>query len=951
MPPTFDPSVGMDLVDLASNLWQLAVLPIWLLAALQAEQIGAALRRQVPDFASGMLELRGCSVKCLLLKETDGRWSGDYIVTMADKQSGQERTVMLEGTLTAPQLRRPAYSVDSGKPVAFGSADWRCLLPEFGLELATRPPATVLVALPQLTDPEQSRALMEQAMRAGSPAYADLRLTACTPEMLSDKAGRRATICYHLEFPPELADHGWPTTVIGKTYRQDSKARNAYTGMQKLWATALAKGDIVTIAEPLAYVPELKLMLQAPIAEEQTLKELLKSTLLAGTTDQMDLLKGFVRKTATGLAAIHQSGVIHGETATVEGNVAAIRKMIGRLVVPEPALGAAAEPLLACLESYGMKHPPDPVVPTHGTFTLERVLIDREHIGIIDFDDFCMAEPALDVGLFCAAIYDAGMSSGDVAFFANRAARQARLEQLDTLCQLFVDEYTRHVPISKERVALWQALDFMRNCLNYWVKVEPAEPDTPMLVLEHMLRAMGLYEAHDQLEARRRDALKGSAGLTGVQWMLSGAEPHAALCHTLARLLPTPAQLDDCQLYRAKYKPGRHLTTYYAATIRDPVGGTAHTRHVEAIWRPSGMAHPQLALDDRTIQEDVQQRGLAAPLRQLSAVDLAWNLGLRISPLDPGFPQIARLSDPAYVCSILDQEYSVSVVRYRPGQRHVLRYDPISVAGEGGPGSLFAKIYNSDKGQRTFDVVRTVADWLESQGAPISTVRPQAYLADDQTVLYPWVSGTPLSWLLQTPGPATDAQIRLAGEALRAMHSIPLDLIALQPHSLAKEIKGIASAAEHIHPLLAATGRQITRILEQAQALHERLPQEPPGFAYGDYKSDHLWLTPNGLTLIDFDTCYLFDPAIDLGKYLSDLRWWYDSYGLQGVEQAQAIFLEGYADGAGRMDRARLYEVLVLVKTIARRIKLFDADWAERTARLIDNADQLLQNLEATIAR
>ena len=73
----------------------------------------------------------------------------------------------------------------------------------------------------------------------------------------------------------------------------------------------------------------------------------------------------------------------------------------------------------------------------------------------------------------------------------------------------------------------------------------------------------------------------------------------------------------------------------------------------------------------------------------------------------------------------------------------------------------------------------------------------------------------------------------------------------------------IASAAEHIHALLPATGAQIRAILERAEALYERLPQEPPGFAYGDFKADHLWVTAEGLTLIDFDTCYLFDQTID----------------------------------------------------------------------------------------
>jgi aminoglycoside phosphotransferase (APT) family kinase protein len=193
--------------------------------------------------------------------------------------------------------------------------------------------------------------------------------------------------------------------------------------------------------------------------------------------------------------------------------------------------------------------------------------------------------------------------------------------------------------------------------------------------------------------------------------------------------------------------------------------------------------------------------------------------------------------------------------------------------------------------------------------------------------------------------------LRQAGAALAALHRTPTTLVELQPHSFAKEIKGIASASEHVHPLLPGTGAQIKQILAAAQALHERLPQEPPAFAYGDCKADHLWVTPAGLTLIDFDTCYLSDPAIDLGKFLADIQWWYDAYGLDGVAAAQEQFLSGYGTASdGRLQRARLYEALVLTKSTVRRVKLFDHDWAPRTERLIACAGAVLDRLNAGVA-
>jgi len=452
-------------------------------------------------------------------------------------------------------------------------------------------------------------------------------------------------------------------------------------------------------------------------------------------------------------------------------------------------------------------------------------------------------------------------------------------------------------------------------------------------------------------------ALSGSAGLAGVQWLLLEAPAYEALLGALKNVLEDGTTIGAIRLQRAKYKPGRYLTTYHAVDLHG--AGGSSTRLVEVSWLPPGSADPR---GERSatlaMQAEATERGLAAPFQALLAEDAEWGMYAQIFPLDADFPKLARLADPLYVRDVLAAEaavqpsapsYRITPIRYRPGQRHVLRYDPIDAAGrvnEGG--TLFAKIYNSDKGARTFDVATRVSDWLAEQNNGISAVRPLAHIAAEGLVLYPRVVGTPLSELLRAPGPTTDAYLRASGAAIRALHQTPESLIALQPHSFAKELKGIISASEHVRPLLPATSVAIASLIERAGALHQELAQEPPAFAYGDFKADHLWVTPAGMTLIDFDTCYLADPAIDLGKFLADLQWWYDGYGLAGMAAAQEQFLAGYGPTRpDRLARARLYEALVLTKSTVRRVRLFDRDWAARTERLIGRASAVLDRLAA----
>ena len=453
------------------------------------------------------------------------------------------------------------------------------------------------------------------------------------------------------------------------------------------------------------------------------------------------------------------------------------------------------------------------------------------------------------------------------------------------------------------------------------------------------------------------EALSGGAGLTGVQWVLQAPPTRKVLRRELSAMLGAGGRLGSCRLRRVKFKPGRHLKAYYDVSVYDGSTGTASIRPIEVRWTPRGAEHLSPTPASFALEAEALSRGSTAPFARLVGDLPAWGMRIQIAPIDPAFPQLARVFDPAYVCAMLGANgwpqssaslCSVTPIRYRPGQRHVFRYDLAEA-----PGSsiltLFAKVYNSDKGTRTFAGGTHMSDWLASRAAGVAAVRPAAYVAADSVVLYPRVTGTPLVWQLRHPGRRTEHLLRDTGAALRLVQHMPEGLIELKAHSFAAEMRSIASASTHLKALLPSASARVEAILGCAQELHERLPQEPPALAYGDFKADHVWITPQGLTLIDFDTFYRFDPAIDAGKFLADLHWWYDSYGLPGVEQAQAQFLEGYAPGIppARLLRARLYEVLVLVKITARRVRLFDRDWAPRTERLIDRAAAALQQFSA----
>lgn len=460
-----------------------ATLPGWLTAISDPEAVRTALRRHVPELASGELELRDCQVERVRFKP--GSRTALYRLTLAGPGPGQERVVELLGEILGQDAPEPRPGPNGA---AFADEDWRCYLPELRLDLGLQPSEATLPAVSVLTDPEEARGLLEQAIRSGSPAYANLRIQAARPRVVRAKASR-CTVVYELDFAHEAGDAGSPTPVVAKTYR-GSKGENAYAGMQALWSSKLGTSAAVAVAEPLAFVPELNVLVQGPVFGEATLKGLIRSAFAAGTPEALGELSAYVDMTAVGLGELHTSGVTYGGTVTWADMVADVEETLGRVVSIAPELAAAAAPLLARLsERAAEEDPPDPHVPTHGSFRPNQVLLNDGEIGFIDFDRFGQAEPGLDVASFLAAMKDAGRLESEPPSAADD--RRARLDRLDELSESFLARYAALAPVSRERVALWEALALFTAVLDCWTKMEKGL-DARLELLRHHLRRTGL---------------------------------------------------------------------------------------------------------------------------------------------------------------------------------------------------------------------------------------------------------------------------------------------------------------------------------------------------------------------------------------------------------------------------------------------------------------------------
>ncbi|HWM59599.1 MAG TPA: phosphotransferase [Pseudonocardia sp.] len=465
--------------NMLAGLRHFADLPARLAQAMDPGRVHAALTRHVPELATGELRLVHCVPSRLRAKGE--QWLARYELTVEDPAASSTRPVVLVGTLAPPSSTPPAAAPPGSR---FGCPQWTGYLADLRLRLHTELVDDSLPMLPVLTDPDAARELLERGI--GEQSCPGIRITRADPEIVRYKPGSRCTLRYQLHYANRRPE--WPVKVVVKTH-QGEKGANAFGAMTALWATDLAGGDPVELSRPLAYLPQQRVLVQAGIRGTASLTDAIRSSLLDGDLTE---LQSRLELTARGLAAIHGCGVRHGRVHTWDDELAEVREVTARLGVTVPAVGTAADPLLAHLEELAAAAPADPVGPAHHDFRPGQVLVHDEGIGFIDFDGFCTAEPALDIGRFRAKLRDVGVYAKGSETAAPTGARLAeRIAAVDELCEGFLDAYLTHAPVSRSRVLLWETLDLLTALLHAWTKVRTARVVPRLALLEHQVRRIG----------------------------------------------------------------------------------------------------------------------------------------------------------------------------------------------------------------------------------------------------------------------------------------------------------------------------------------------------------------------------------------------------------------------------------------------------------------------------
>ncbi len=266
---------------------------------------------------------------------------------------------------------------------------------------------TVALALNPAVVNDEFRHTLERLVGAGG------RVSVRRITVTRHKAGKRAVIEYGVRLKP--AAPPWQNaTLIGKI-RTRRFGNEPFRLQEAIWNAGFQadSADGVSVPEPLAVIPSLKMWLQRKVPGE------VASKLLAGP-DGVAL----ARRIAEAIHKLHRANVPTERAHSMADELRILHECLGKLSAAQPTLQPRLARILAACDRLAASVPAPRTCGIHRDFYPAQVIVDGARLWLIDFDLYCQGDPGLDLGNFIGHITEESLrQTGDAG--ARRDREQA----------------------------------------------------------------------------------------------------------------------------------------------------------------------------------------------------------------------------------------------------------------------------------------------------------------------------------------------------------------------------------------------------------------------------------------------------------------------------------------------------------------------------------------------
>ena len=268
------------------------------------------------------------------------------------------------------------------------------------------------------------------------------------------KPANRCVIRYELELVrPQDASVTQTLSLFGKVYADSAQARTVQQLTRQLYAEQVAlPGRTIADLPPqapflpvsLSYIEAYSLVLTeavrpaTPGGKLRTGTSVLQPRIVqewGGKIVSPQSPTSELQLAALALARLHTSQVSPGQHTVRPGAKEAkrARERAALLTGYYPAQAADIQDLVQALAQRLETIEPATYRPAHGGFKASQLLYHDQTIAVVDFDGFCLADPALDVGYFLAYLRPSGLWYG----------RQGTRAWFEAAAHIFTTTYVR----------------------------------------------------------------------------------------------------------------------------------------------------------------------------------------------------------------------------------------------------------------------------------------------------------------------------------------------------------------------------------------------------------------------------------------------------------------------------------------------------------------------------
>ena len=281
-----------------------------------------------------------------------------------------------------------------------------------------------------------------------------------------------------------------------ETQRRVLYGKLTLRGDDRLYGETLAKlrqhfesprnGEGIAIPRSLGWRPELGLALLEEVPGEAKVGTALRARLKGKAPGEGRPLEAMLSRCVRVAVALHGSGLSFGRERTLEQRLADLANEVEITRAFSPEFADRAAGWLARVAEHAQKIEAVPFRLCHGDFKYAQVFFDGDRVGLVDMDNVCQAEPALDLGQF-------------FAYLRTQARQTPRAESVspkleDELCARFFEEYAAAMALTAEdaqrlraRATLHEVASLLRVALHSSQKFKQARLDSASALVEERL--------------------------------------------------------------------------------------------------------------------------------------------------------------------------------------------------------------------------------------------------------------------------------------------------------------------------------------------------------------------------------------------------------------------------------------------------------------------------------